>query len=67
MSHNVGSVDRVLRVILGLAFVVLFFMVSGSVWGWVFLALGLVALATGALGACPLYSLLGIRTCKLRS
>ncbi len=62
MKTNVGTLDRALRILLGLALVGL--AATGTVgwWGW----LGLVPLATGVAGWCPPYALLGISTCKLR-
>mgnify|MGYP000214483612 CR=1 FL=1 len=59
MTKNVGGIDRILRIVLGLVLIGL--TVSGTigVWGWV----GVVPLATGALGWCPLYTLLGINSC----
>jgi len=56
---NVGMIDRVLRVVAGLAILSLVFVGPRSAWGWV----GLVPLLTGLVSFCPLYSLLGIRTC----
>ncbi len=61
MKLNVGGLDRAARVIAGLGLVVWAFM-GGPVWAWV----GLVPLATGALGLCPLYSVLGLNTCPLK-
>jgi hypothetical protein len=63
MSLNEGTIDRVLRVLVGLAVLSLAFVGPKSMWGWV----GLVPLLTGVVGFCPLYAVLGIRTCKLRS
>ena len=60
MNRNVGSLDRILRVVAGLALVV-WAVTGGPVWAWI----GIVPLATGALGSCPLYSMLGLRTCPL--
>jgi hypothetical protein len=59
---NAGGLDRALRVAGGL--VLLALTVSGTIgaWGWI----GVVPLATGASGICPLYSVLGIRTCAVR-
>jgi hypothetical protein len=59
---NEGTLDRVLRVVAGLLLVGL--AVTGTIgpWGWV----GLVPLVTGLVGTCPLYVLLGIRTCGMR-
>jgi hypothetical protein len=61
MKRNVGGIDRVLRIVIGLVLIAL--AASGTVgwWGW----LGLVPLATGALGWCPPYAMLGIRTCAM--
>jgi hypothetical protein len=61
MKANVGGIDRVLRILVGLVLLVL--AASGAVgwWGW----LGVVPLVTGLLRFCPLYSLLGLRTCPL--
>lgn len=60
---NEGMIDRVLRVIVGLALIAIVFIGPQTPWGWV----GLVPLLTGLVGTCPLYSVLGIRTCKLKS
>ena len=60
MKSNVGGIDRMVRIALG--FVLLVLVATGTIgaWGW----LGLVPLATGLLGWCPPYSMLGINTCK---
>jgi len=63
LSVNEGYVDRVLRVIVGLAILSLAFVGPKSMWAY----LGLVPLLTGLVGFCPAYALLGIRTCKLRN
>jgi hypothetical protein len=60
MSTNVGSIDRAVRVLLGLALLSAFFLVAGPL-RWLALA-GLVLLVTAAIGVCPLYSVLGINT-----
>lgn len=57
-AYNVGSTDRVIRVILGLIVLSLVFAGPHTPWGW----LGLIALLTGFAGICPLYRLLGIST-----
>lgn len=63
MTKNVGGIDRILRMAVGL--VLLGLAATGTVgwWGW----LGLVPLATGALGWCPPYAMLGFNTCAMRS
>ena len=62
MKSNVGSIDRILRIVLGLVLIGL--AATGTVgwWGW----LGIVPLATGLVGWCPPYALLGLSTCKMR-
>lgn len=59
-ANNVGGVDRLLRILVGLALVVAAYMGTVGVWGWI----GVVPLVTGLAGTCPAYSLLGIRTCS---
>ena len=56
---NEGVVDRSLRVIAGVALLSLVFVGPKTLWGLI----GLLPLATGIGGNCPLYSVLGIRTC----
>ena len=58
MKTNEAGIDRVLRIALGLVLLALVFVTP---WGW----LGLVPLATGLVGFCPLYRLVGIDTCRL--
>lgn len=60
MKTNEATVDRILRVALGLALLMLVFVGPHTLWGLV----GLVPLATGLVGFCPLYKLLGIDTCR---
>jgi hypothetical protein len=62
MKSNVGSIDRVVRIIAGLALLGL--AVTGTIgwWGW----LGVVPLATGLLSWCPAYALLGLSTCPAK-
>ena len=59
-TTNVGNIDRLLRIILGLVLVALVFVGPKTSLGW----LGLIPLATGFLRTCPLYSILGLSTCK---
>ena len=58
---NEGNLDRILRVIVGLAVLSLCVIGPQSMWGLV----GLVPLLTGLLGFCPLYKILGLNTCPL--
>lgn len=61
MNTNVGTADRVIRVILGLALLSAIFLLDGKE-RW-FGLIGLVPLLTAAVKFCPLYTVLGIRTC----
>jgi Protein of unknown function (DUF2892) len=63
MKINEGTLDRALRVIVGLVLVVLAATDTVGLWGWI----GLVPIATGLIGWCPAYTLLGVNTCSLRS
>ena len=65
MSQNMGTFDRVARIILGLVLVGLYFVYPTAPYRWAFL-LGIVPLATGLLGWCGLYAMLGISTCPMR-
>ncbi|MEI7702997.1 MAG: DUF2892 domain-containing protein [Deltaproteobacteria bacterium] len=56
---NEGTADRAIRIILGLAVLSLAFIGPKTAWGWV----GVVPLATGFVGFCPLYKILGVNTC----
>ena len=64
MTTNVGTIDRALRIVFGLALVAaalgLFGPAYQTIWGWI----GLIPLATGLVSWCPVYSILGIKTCK---
>ncbi|MCP4235012.1 MAG: DUF2892 domain-containing protein [Aestuariibacter sp.] len=68
MSKNVGTVDRTIRALAGIAGIALYALgtVEGTV-GIVALVVGLVLLGTAAIGWCPPYTLLGINTCGTKS
>ncbi|MCV6623383.1 MAG: DUF2892 domain-containing protein [Cellvibrionaceae bacterium] len=57
---NEGTIDRAIRVIVGLAVLNLAFIGPQSPWAYI----GLIPLLTGLVGFCPLYKLVGINTCK---
>ena len=61
MSCNVGSIDRIIRILAGLALIA-WALMGGPVWTWI----GIVPLATGAFKLCPAYSLLGLNTCGIK-
>lgn len=62
IDRNEGSLDRGLRVLAGLVLLALAVTGMLGVWAWI----GVVPLVTGLLGWCPLYTALGINTCRLR-
>jgi hypothetical protein len=57
--NNVGGIDRVLRIVVGVVLLALVFVGPKTPWGW----LGVVPLVTGLFSTCPLYSLVGLNTC----
>ncbi|MCP5270101.1 MAG: DUF2892 domain-containing protein [Burkholderiaceae bacterium] len=59
---NVGGIDRVLRIIVGLALIGLTLAGTIGVWGWI----GVVPVLTGLLSTCPLYTVLGFSTCPMK-
>ena len=66
LATNVGGIDRILRIVVGLALIVWFFMDQGTgFWHWAKL-IGIVPLATGLMSSCPLYSILGLSTCPVK-
>jgi hypothetical protein len=60
MEHNVGSVDKIARIVIGLGLIALVFVGPKTPWGWI----GLVPLLTVAMSWCPLYAVLGVRTAR---
>ncbi len=66
MTANVGVIDRIFRIVLGLALLAfaLGFIAPGASYAWVGW-LGVVPLATALVGSCPLYSVLGFATCPV--
>jgi hypothetical protein len=62
MKSNVGGMDRIMRIVLGLGLIGLTVTGNIGVWGW----LGVVPLATGAIGWCPPYAIFGFNTCSVK-
>jgi hypothetical protein len=65
LKKNVGGIDRVLRIVVGLALLAGFFLNADATYRWAYL-IGIVPLATGLMSSCPLYSILGISTCPMK-
>jgi len=61
MKHNVGTIDRMLRILVGIVLIVLAATETVGWWGW----LGVIPLLTGLVRTCPAYSILGVKTCKM--
>lgn len=62
MNKNIGSPERLIRIIVGLALIAIVFVGPKTIWGWI----GVVPLLTGLIGWCPPYHLLGINTCSMK-
>ncbi len=67
MKHNMGNADRVIRISIAVLIAILYFTntVTGTL-GYVLLAVGAIFLLTSLVGSCPLYSLIGVKTCPVR-
>ena len=62
MKNNVGGIDKMLRTVAGLGLIAWAAVGDGPAWAWI----GVMPLATGLLGTCPAYPLLGFNTCPLK-
>lgn len=65
MSVNVGGIDKLVRIITGIGLLSLLFLLKGDVR--LLGLIGIVPLATGMVGYCPFYSMLGLNTCPRRT
>jgi len=63
MTQNVGGIDRIIRIVAGLALIILAATGTIGVWGW----LGVIVLATGVVGICMPYALFGFSTCAIKT
>ena len=61
MKSNVGGIDKILRIVAGIALIA-WALTGGPVWAWI----GVVPLATGVMGWCPAYTLFGMNTCPMK-
>lgn len=59
MNANVGGIDRILRIVVGVALIAWAALLGGPVWAWI----GVVPLLTGLVKFCPIYPILGMNTC----
>lgn len=60
MKSNVGGIDKILRILVGIVLIVLAITGTIGLWGWI----GVLPLVTGLFNFCPAYKLLGANTCK---
>ncbi|MBK1727485.1 YgaP family membrane protein [Halorhodospira neutriphila] len=60
LNRNMGTADRTIRAVVGLILIALAFVGPQTAWGWI----GLIPLATAAVGVCPAYMPFGLKTCK---
>ncbi len=65
LAKNVGTVDRIVRIVVGLVLLSLFFMYPDASWRY-YTLIGVVPLLTGLFSTCPLYSMLGISSCPAK-
>ena len=63
MQKNEGMIDRALRIAAGVVLIALVFVGPQTPWGWI----GVIPLVTGLVGWCPVYRLLGLRTCPIEN
>lgn len=63
MQKNEGMIDRALRIAAGVVLIALVFVGPQTPWGWI----GVIPLVTGLVGWCPVYRLLGVRTCSIEN
>jgi len=61
VKANVGGIDRILRIVVGLALIA-WALLGGPIWAWI----GVVPLGTALIGFCPLYPLIGMNTCPAK-
>lgn len=62
MKNNVGGIDKILRVVVGIVLIALAATNVIGVWGWI----GVVPLLTGLVGWCPAYTLFGMNSCPMK-
>lgn len=68
-TANVGSVDRIIRLVVGAVFIILPFISASPLWSgalmiWLLPIIGIILIATAFFRICPLYKILGVKTCK---
>ncbi len=64
-KKNVGNLDRILRIVVGIALISGYFLNPDATYRWAYL-LGIIPLATGLMSSCLLYTILGLKTCPMK-
>ena len=64
LKKNVGGIDRILRIVVGLALIAGFFLNREGAYSWLY-PIGVVPLVTGLMSSCPAYSIFGLSTCPM--
>ena len=65
-AKNVGKIDRLIRIVVGIALLAGFVLNADASYRWLYL-IGIVPLATALINYCPLYSIFGLNTCKVKN
>jgi hypothetical protein len=67
MKKNIGSADKIIRLLLAALFILLFiFNVVGGIFGYILLALAVILILTSLVNYCPIWAIFGIKTCKTK-
>jgi hypothetical protein len=67
MKKNVGSIDKIIRLLLAALFIILFFTnVVTGVFGYILLALAAILIVTSLFSFCPIWMMFGVKTCKTK-
>ncbi|MHB1590601.1 MAG: YgaP family membrane protein [Sulfuricella sp.] len=66
MKANVCGIDKILRIVAGIVLLALVFVLKNEDGLWLWGLIGIVPLATGLMGWCPAYSILGMNTCPMK-
>lgn len=64
MTKNIGMIDRVLRIVIGIILIAFALKIGFGNTGWNWIGwIGVIPIVTALVGSCPLYSLIGVNTC----
>ena len=67
MKKNVGSIDKIVRLLLAAVFIILFFThVVVGIFGYILLALAAILILTSLFSFCPIWMIFGVKTCKTK-